>query len=127
MEFGIVHMAYILAALLFIMALAGLSKQETAKMGCFSGMVGMTIALLATFAQVETPTGFILIIVAMAIGAGIGIYVARKVVMTQMPELIACLHSFVGLAAVLVVSGGSFYCKNPRKTLTEQLLRGRDV
>ena len=102
MEFGIVHMAYILAALLFIMALAGLSKQETAKMGCFSGMVGMTIALLATFAQVETPTGFILIIVAMAIGAGIGIYVARKVVMTQMPELIACLHSFVGLAAVLV-------------------------
>ena len=102
MEFGIIHMAYILAALLFIMALAGLSKQETAKMGCLSGMVGMIIALLATFAQVSSAAGFILIIVAMAIGAGIGIYVARKVVMTQMPELIACLHSFVGLAAVLV-------------------------
>ncbi|MBU3827352.1 MAG: Re/Si-specific NAD(P)(+) transhydrogenase subunit beta [Candidatus Anaerobiospirillum merdipullorum] len=102
MVLGPIHMAYILAALLFILALAGLSKQETAKLGCLSGMVGMTIALLATFAQVDTATGFILIIIAMAIGAGIGIYVARKVAMTQMPEMIACLHSFVGLAAVLV-------------------------
>ncbi len=102
MVLGPIHMAYILAALLFILALAGLSKQETAKLGCLSGMVGMTIALLATFAQVESATGFILIIIAMAIGAGIGIYVARKVAMTQMPEMIACLHSFVGLAAVLV-------------------------
>lgn len=102
MVLGPIHMAYILAALLFILALAGLSKQETAKLGCMSGMVGMTIALLATFAQVDSAVGFILIIIAMAIGAGIGIYVARKVAMTQMPEMIACLHSFVGLAAVLV-------------------------
>lgn len=99
---GPIHMAYILAALLFIFALAGLSKQETAKYGCLSGMVGMTIALLATFAQVDTFAGFGLIVVAMAIGAAIGIYVARRVAMTQMPEMIACLHSFVGLAAVLV-------------------------
>ena len=99
---GPIHMAYILAALLFIMALAGLSKQETAKLGCLSGMVGMTIALLATFAQVDAVSGFFLIVLAMAIGAGIGIFVARRVAMTQMPELIACLHSFVGLAAVLV-------------------------
>ncbi len=99
---GPIHMAYILAALLFILALAGLSKQESAKFGCVSGMSGMVIALVATFAQVDTSVGFILIVIAMAIGACIGIYVARKVAMTQMPELIACLHSFVGLAAVLV-------------------------
>lgn len=99
---GPIHMAYILAALLFIIALAGLSKQETAKYGCLSGMVGMAIALLATFAQVESITGFILIVVAMILGAAIGIFVARRVAMTQMPEMIACLHSFVGLAAVLV-------------------------
>ena len=101
MLLGLTHMAYILAALLFITALAGLSKQETAKMGCLSGMVGMTIALIATFTTVS-PFGFAAIIVAMLIGAVIGLYVAKKVQMTQMPELIACLHSFVGLAAVLV-------------------------
>lgn len=104
---GLTHMAYILAALLFIMALAGLSKQETAKMGCLSGMVGMAIALLATFVRVgnifDNPSVCIfVIVVAMIGGAVVGIYVARKVHMTQMPELIACLHSFVGLAAVLV-------------------------
>lgn len=95
-------MAYILAALLFIMALAGLSKQETAKAGCIAGIIGMAIALLATFGQVESGIGFFFIIIAMAIGAAAGLYVARRVEMTQMPELIACLHSFVGLAAVLV-------------------------
>lgn len=104
---GLTHMAYILAALLFIMALAGLSKQETAKMGCLSGMVGMAIALLATFVRVgnifDNPSVCIfVIVVAMIGGAVVGIYVARKVQMTQMPELIACLHSFVGLVAVLV-------------------------
>ena len=104
---GLTHMAYILAALLFIMALAGLSKQETAKMGCLSGMVGMAIALLATFVRVgnifDNPSVCIfVIVVAMIGGAVVGIYVARKVQMTQMPELIACLHSFVGLAAVLI-------------------------
>lgn len=99
---GPIHMAYILAALLFIAALAGLSKQETAKYGCLSGMFGMAIALVATFAQVESGLGFGLIVVAMVIGAAIGIYVAQRVAMTQMPEMIACLHSFVGLAAVLV-------------------------
>lgn len=98
---GLTYIAYILAALLFILALAGLSKQETAKFGCYSGMVGMVIALLATFSKISA--GAIgITIVAMLIGAAVGLYVARKVAMTQMPELIACLHSFVGLAAVLV-------------------------
>jgi NAD(P) transhydrogenase subunit beta len=94
--------AYILAALLFIIALAGLSKQETAKYGCLSGMVGMALALFTTFFSVGSTVGIVLIILAMVIGAGVGIFVARRVQMTQMPELIACLHSFVGLAAVLV-------------------------
>lgn len=76
-------------------------------MGCLSGMVGMAIALLATFVRVgnifDNPSVCIfVIVVAMIGGAVVGIYVARKVQMTQMPELIACLHSFVGLAAVLV-------------------------
>jgi len=101
MLLGLTHMAYILAALLFITALAGLSKQETAKMGCMSGIVGMVIALVATFTSVSA-MGFAAIIFAMLIGAVVGLYVAKKVQMTQMPELIACLHSFVGLAAVLV-------------------------
>ena len=66
MLLGLTHMAYILAALLFITALAGLSKQETAKMGCLSGMVGMTIALIATFTTVS-PFGFAAIIVIAAV------------------------------------------------------------
>lgn len=99
---GLVHVAYIISALLFILSLAGLSKQETAKLGCTSGIVGMVIALLATFVGVSTVAGWLILLVAMIIGAGIGLYLAAKVEMTQMPELVAMLHSFVGLAAVLV-------------------------
>lgn len=96
------YTAYIFAALLFIMALAGLSKQETAKRGCYSGIVGMVIALIATFCDLNNPTGIAFAVGGMAIGGCVGLYVARKVAMTQMPELIAFMHSFVGLAAVLV-------------------------
>lgn len=101
MSLGLIAAAYILAALLFIMALAGLSKQETAKYGNYAGMAGMAIALIATIGNNDV-LGVGYIIVAMLIGAAIGGYLARKVEMTQMPELIAMLHSFVGLAAVLV-------------------------
>ncbi len=99
---GLIHVAYIISALLFILSLAGLSRQETAKAGCGAGIVGMVIALLATFWSVNTVAGWIILIVALAIGARIGLRLARKVEMTQMPELVAMLHSFVGLAAVLV-------------------------
>ena len=99
---GLIHVAYIISALLFILSLAGLSKQETAKLGCTAGIVGMVIALLATFVEVHTFAGWAIIIAAMAVGAVIGLYLAAKVEMTQMPELVAMLHSFVGLAAVLV-------------------------
>lgn len=101
MSHGIVTAAYIVAAIMFILSLAGLSHQESAKRGCYLGIAGMTIALLATvFSQDAHGLGWV--ILAMIIGGAVGLYQAKKVEMTQMPELIAMLHSFVGLAAVLV-------------------------
>ena len=101
MSGGLVTAAYIVAAILFICSLAGLSKHETSKQGNLFGMSGMAIALLATiFGPYSGNIGWVL--VAMVIGGAIGIRLAKKVEMTQMPELVAVLHSFVGLAAVLV-------------------------
>jgi NAD(P) transhydrogenase subunit beta len=104
--------AYLVSALLFIMSLAGLSKHETAKSGVVFGIAGMAIALVATIAYaISGPpswpaglaaSGIVLLFVALAVGAAIGMRLAVRVEMTQMPELIAILHSFVGLAAVLV-------------------------
>ncbi|MDO5697810.1 MAG: Re/Si-specific NAD(P)(+) transhydrogenase subunit beta [Dermatophilus congolensis] len=98
--------AYIVAALLFILALAGLSKHESAKAGNGYGIAGMAIALVATIAAATTVDApwisMVLLAVAVLIGAGVGIVMALKVEMTEMPQLIALLHSFVGLAAVLV-------------------------
>ena len=98
--------AYIVAALLFILALAGLSRHETARFGNTFGIAGMAIALVATLV-LAISGGFTalqvgLLIGAMVIGAAIGLYRAARVPMTGMPELIALFHSFVGLAAVLV-------------------------
>ncbi|GAA4417677.1 Re/Si-specific NAD(P)(+) transhydrogenase subunit beta [Advenella faeciporci] len=93
--------AYIIAALLFIASLAGLSKQETARNGNTFGIAGMAIALLATIFS-QNVEGLVWIIIAMIIGGAIGMRLAQKVEMTQMPELIAMLHCFVGLAAVFV-------------------------
>lgn len=103
MEFsqGLISAAYILAALLFIFSLSGLSKQQTAETGNWYGIVGMAIALIATIADPRVDNVWI-ILVTMLIGAAIGLKLAKKVEMTQMPELVAILHSFVGLAAVLV-------------------------
>lgn len=101
MSFGFVTAAYIVAAILFIMSLAGLSKHETAKAGCWYGIVGMGIALIATIFGPDSH-GTFWILAAMAIGGFIGVRKALKVEMTEMPELVAVLHSFVGLAAVLV-------------------------
>jgi H+-translocating NAD(P) transhydrogenase subunit beta len=97
--------AYIVAGLLFILSLAGLSKHETAKAGNAFGMAGMAIALVATIglaARSISGLGAVLLAAAVIIGAAIGLWRARRVEMTGMPELIAVLHSFVGLAAVLV-------------------------
>jgi NAD(P) transhydrogenase subunit beta len=100
-----VQAAYVVAALLFILSLAGLSRHETAKAGNAFGMAGMAVALAATIglaARGSTATGVALLAGAMVVGAAIGLWRARRVEMTGMPELIAVLHSFVGLAAVLV-------------------------
>ena len=96
--------AYLFAAILFILSLGGLSSQESAKRGVIYGITGMAIAILSTVlgAGVE---GYVYIIAAIAIASLIGITVARKVEMTSMPQLVAILHSFVGLAAVLVGYG----------------------
>ncbi|MCF7479159.1 Re/Si-specific NAD(P)(+) transhydrogenase subunit beta [Vibrio sp. J2-4] len=110
MSAGLVQAAYIVAALFFIMSLAGLSKQESARNGNYYGIAGMTIALIATIFSPDAQ-GFGWIIIAMAIGGAIGIFYAKKVEMTEMPELVAILHSFVGLAAVLV--GYNSYLDTP--------------
>lgn len=109
---GLIQAAYIVAAILFIAALAGLSKHETARRGNTFGMAGMALALGATLVlaarnsqygdQRPLAVTLVLIVVAMAIGAVIGARRARTVEMTGMPELVAMLHSFVGIAAVLV-------------------------
>jgi len=97
--------AYIVAALLFILSLAGLSHHETAKGGVWFGIGGMVIALAATIGLASrsiAATGIGLLVIAMVIGAVVGVWKALRVEMTGMPELIALLHSFVGVAAVLV-------------------------
>jgi len=98
--------AYIVAALLFILALAGLSKHESAKVGNTFGIAGMVIALVATIALAVVRgldgLGLGLLLLATVIGAAVGLQRARSVEMTGMPQLVALLHSFVGLAAVLV-------------------------
>ncbi|MCS5608843.1 MAG: NAD(P)(+) transhydrogenase (Re/Si-specific) subunit beta, partial [Candidatus Poribacteria bacterium] len=102
MSGGLVTVSYIGAIILFVMTLGGLSHQETSRRGNLYGMIGMTIAVLATVFGPEVTTNIHLIVIAMLIGGSIGLTLARKVEMTQMPELVAILHSLVGLAAVLV-------------------------
>ena len=113
MEFstGLISAAYLIAALLFIFSLSSLSKQKTAETGNYYGMTGMAIALIATIAD-ERVDNIWVIVGAMTIGSLIGLRLAKKVEMTQMPELVAILHSFVGLAAVLV-GFNSYFEHNP--------------
>jgi NAD(P) transhydrogenase subunit beta len=105
---SISQVAYLVAAVLFILSLAGLSKQETARRGNILGMIGMAVAIVATIAlAISGSSGPIwvtalLIALVFIIGASIGTWRARTVEMTQMPELIAMLHSFVGISAVLI-------------------------
>jgi len=98
---GIIAMSYIIATILFILALGGLSNQETARRGNWYGIIGMAIALIATVLGVVTQH-YTLLLVALVIGGTIGLIAARRVQMTQMPELVAILHSLVGAAAVAV-------------------------
>jgi len=101
MPSGISNIAYLGASALFILSLSGLSHPATARRGNLLGIAGMAIAILTTVLA-GSPDGVPIIIGAMVLGAGAGAVLARRVEMTQMPELVAVLHSFVGLAAVLV-------------------------
>src|SRR5262249_47196252 len=114
--------SYIGATILFILSLGGLSNPETSRRGNLFGMIGMAIAVLATvFGPQVTPGGWAWIAGAMAVGATIGLYAARVVRMTQMPELVALMHSLVGMAAMLVgyanfidpAAGGEFAGAEP--------------
>ncbi len=98
---GLVTVSYIGATILFILALGGLSHPESSRRGNLYGVVGMTLALVATIFGVVT-ANFPILLAGMAVGGSIGVVLARKVQMTEMPELVAILHSLVGLAAVLV-------------------------
>ena len=110
MNANIAALLYLVAGVLFIQALRGLSSPASSRMGNMLGMIGMTIAVLTTLAS-HPPTdaiGWVLVIAGIAIGGSIGAVIARKVPMTSMPELVAAFHSLVGMAAVLVAAG-AFY------------------
>src|ERR1700688_649382 len=110
MSADLAALCYLVAGALFILALRGLSNPETSRRGNQFGMIGMTIAVLTTLAA-HPPAGlsaWVLVIVGMALGGGIGAVIARRVPMTSMPELVAAFHSLVGMAAVLVAAG-AFY------------------
>jgi H+-translocating NAD(P) transhydrogenase subunit beta len=103
MSANIATMAYIAATILFILSLGGLSNPETSRRGNLFGIVGMTIAVLATVLGPRvTAAGIPWIVGSLLVGGSIGLYAAKKVQMTQMPELVALMHSLVGLAACLV-------------------------
>jgi len=101
MSHSLVTMSYIVAAILFILSLSGLSNQETARKGNYYGMLGMAIAIIATTFS-GSVSAFGILVAALIVGGAIGARAAAKVEMTQMPELVAIMHSLVGMAAVLV-------------------------
>ncbi len=101
MSQGLVIMSYVIASILFILSLSGLSHPETARRGNYLGMAGMSIAILATLFS-DAVDSYVVLIIALAVGGFIGTKAALKVEMTQMPELVALMHSLVGMAAVLV-------------------------
>ena len=126
--------AYLVAALLFILSLAGLSKHESARNGVVYGMIGMAVALAATiwltfadaWGEPSVTVGLVVLVVTMLIGGAIGLWRARIVQMTGMPELIALLHSFVGLAAVLVGWNGALEEPHLEGALADELAKAAD-
>ena len=101
MSFEFQTAAYIAATVLFILALGGLKNQESAKRAVWFGIIGMAVAFFATIFGPGVTIDIVLVLT-VAVGAIIGVIVAQRVEMTGMPELVAALHSFVGLAAVLI-------------------------
>jgi NAD(P) transhydrogenase subunit beta len=110
MNANVVALLYLVSGVLFIMALRGLSSPESSRRGNLFGMIGMTIAIVTTLAQLSdgSSTTVALIVAGLAIGGGIGAVIARRIPMTSMPELVAAFHSLVGLAAVFVAAGALY-------------------
>ena len=106
---------YLVAAILIILALRGLSSPVTSRRGNYFGMLGMAIAIITTFVMNQIFV-FWLIGVAIILGGLIGLIVAKKVHMTKMPELVALMHSFVGLAAMLIAFASIFNLSNEHST-----------
>jgi NAD(P) transhydrogenase subunit beta len=125
MTANLATIAYIGASILFILSLGGLSNPETSRRGNLFGIIGMTIAVLATvFGPRVTATGLPWIVGSLVVGGSVGLYAARKVQMTQMPELVAIMHSLVGLAACLVgyasyVDTSTVFATGAEKTIHE--------
>ncbi len=110
MSVNLVQILYLISGVLFILSLRGLSSPQTSRAGNRNGMIGMGLAVVTTLA-VAPPSGFsgwILVILGIAIGGGIGAVIARRVAMTAMPQLVAAFHSGVGLAAVFVAAGALY-------------------
>src|SRR5712691_9556442 len=110
MNANIAALCYLVAGVLFILALRGLSNPESSRRGNLFGIVGMTIAVVTTLAA-HPPTGWgawLLVILGIGLGGGIGAVIARRVPMTSMPELVAAFHSLVGMAAVLVAAAALY-------------------
>ncbi len=121
MELGFTTAAYIVAAVLFILSLGGLSDQESAKRAVWYGIAGMALAVVATL--IGPGSGFwLLSLVLIVVGGAIGTYVAQRVQMTEMPQLVAAMHSLVGLAAVFVGFNAHFEIGN----VGAALLAGQD-
>ena len=125
MTSSLATMAYIGATILFILSLGGLANPESARRGNLFGMIGMGIAVLATVLGPRvTAAGIPWIVGALVVGGGVGLYAAKKVQMTQMPELVALMHSLVGLAACLVgfasyVDTSTVFASGAEKTIHE--------
>jgi len=124
MRDSLITIAYIAASALFILSLGGLSRQETSRRGNFYGILGMLIALVATAARMETGS-YVVLAAVLIPGAVIGALVASRVQMTAMPQLVAILHSFVGLAAVLV--GFATYLGNHQVAEGEALIHLAEI
>src|SRR6266550_3814417 len=110
MNANLAALLYLVAGVLFILSLRGLSSPATSRQGNLFGMIGMAIAIATTLASHPPADGlaWLLVILGIAIGGGIGAVIARRVPMTSMPELVAAFHSLVGMAAVLVAAGALY-------------------